>query len=80
MVLILKYPFWNNWSQLAACRRGSNTAANTLTHDGYGSVNITARNRQCKRVCDSPRSLLSGVQYDPLYCTSDTSASSWSSS
>jgi len=64
IVFILKCLDWNNGSQLAAvCRqRWSSTVANTLTHDGYGSVNITAR----RRVCDSCRSPLSAVQYDPL--------------
>ena len=36
-------------------------------HDGYGSVNITVRRCKCKRVCDSRRSPLSRVKYDPLF-------------
>ena len=52
---------------LVANTRWSTTVANTLTHDGYGSVNITARRCKCKRVCDSCRSPLSRVKYDPLF-------------
>jgi len=48
-------------SQLAVCRqRWSTTISNTLTQDGYSSVNITARRCKCKRVCDSCQSPLSG--------------------
>jgi len=67
IVFILNRPDWNNGSQLAECRqRWPTTVANTLTHNGYGSVNITARNRKCKPVRGNRRSPLSGVQYGPL--------------
>ena len=63
-MFILKCLDWNNRSQFAACRpRWRTSVANTSTHDGYGSVNIT----ELICVCDSRRSPLSGVKYDPLF-------------
>ena len=47
--------------------RWPTTVANTSTHYGYGSVNITAWRCKCKRVCDSCRSPLPGVKYDLLF-------------
>jgi len=68
VVFILKCLSWNNGLKHVVSRqRCSTTVANTLTHDGYGSVNITARRRKCKRVCDNRRSPLSGVKNDSLF-------------
>jgi len=65
-MFILKCLDFNSGSQLAVCRHRW-PIANTSSHDCYGSVNITARRCKCKRVCDSRRSPLSGVNYDPLF-------------
>jgi len=40
---------------------GDRLLSQTSTNDGYGSVNITVRICKCKHLCDSRRSLLSGV-------------------
>jgi len=71
IVFILKCLFWNNGSQLAVCRQLVDRLL-SQTRRRLQFNDISAQ----RRVCDSRRSPLSAVKYDPLKPNSITLAGS----